>query len=125
MKLSEAIDTIFSHNEIIAVWERVNEREHKMKWRGMGWELPDKYKNIKDWKVFGVVPETINEADTINIKVVNNMPKCSYCDCELEYSYWTDEENNKHDTIIYKNFKYLDILQCPNCKKIYGLEMKF
>ena len=70
MKLSEAIDVIFSHNEIIAVWERINEQEHEMKWRGMAWELPDKYKNIIDWKIFGIVPETINKADTINIKVV-------------------------------------------------------
>jgi len=70
MKLSKAIDVIFSHNEIIAVWEKINEREHEMKWRGMAWDLPEKYKNIKNWKIFGVIPESIDEADTINIKVV-------------------------------------------------------
>lgn len=50
------------------------------------------------------------------------MPKCKYCDCELEYTYWIDENEEEHCT-IYKNFKNLDILQCPNCKRIYGLEM--
>ena len=70
MKLSKAIDVIFSHNEIIAIWEKINEQEYEMKWRGMGWELPDKYKNIANWQIFGVIPESIDEADTINIRVV-------------------------------------------------------
>ena len=41
------------------------------------------------------------------------MPKCASCGSELEYAYWLN-----NDFII-------DILQCPNCKLIYGLEMKF
>lgn len=50
------------------------------------------------------------------------MPKCKYCDCELEYNYLIGENDEKHFT-IYKDFKYLDILQCPNCKRVYALEM--
>lgn len=52
------------------------------------------------------------------------MPKCASCGSELEYSWWTDENGTEHSS-FYANFKYLEILQCPNCKLIYGLEMKF
>lgn len=53
------------------------------------------------------------------------MPKCKDCDCELEYAWYFDDNDNKHGHITKELNISLELLQCPNCKKIYALEMKF
>lgn len=67
-KLEYMIDDIFSHNEIVALW--VNEpgkHLHLRVWRGMAWDIPKALKECEFVNIFGVVPETIDKADTINI----------------------------------------------------------
>lgn len=69
MKLGEAIDKIFSHNEVVAIWRKDDDRYDVCEWRGMGWQLPYHYKDVENWKIFGTIPDSINDADVINIRV--------------------------------------------------------
>lgn len=69
MKVKEAIDKIFSHNEIVSLWktDEVDANYSNRVWKGMAWDIPDKYLECDDWKIFGTIPESIIEADIINI----------------------------------------------------------
>ena len=71
MQIGNAVDTLFSHNEIIALWHEKPEVKHRsyLLWRGMAWNIPKEYKSLRLIKFFGTVPEKISEADTINILV--------------------------------------------------------
>lgn len=69
MKISDAINNIFSHNEMVAIWEYVSGSEDKLVWRGMAWDLPERYKDIEQWQIFGNSTENIWKADTINIRI--------------------------------------------------------
>ncbi len=80
MKVKEAIDTLFSHNEEISLWyDKQNEEGHYSSrlWKGIAWVLPDKYKGLQMLRIFGTIPEHISEADTINllVKYQNNEAK--------------------------------------------------
>ena len=71
-EVGDLIDKVFSHNEIVALWyEEPTEdvRYDKQIWRGMAWDIPKVYKECKFIKIFGTVPESIVEADTINIRI--------------------------------------------------------
>lgn len=71
-KVKDLIDTIISHNEIVGIWEsRKNKggRYHVLLWKGMAWDIPEEYLDRTFLKIFGIVPETITEADTVNISV--------------------------------------------------------
>ena len=74
-EVGNLIDKIFSHNEIVALWyEEPTEdvRYDKQIWRGMAWDIPKVYRECKFIKIFGTVPESIVEADTINIRIELN-----------------------------------------------------
>lgn len=68
-KVEDIIDKIISHNEDIALWHKTEERNSKLLWRGMAHEIPDEHKTSLFKRIFGTVPETIAEADTVNILV--------------------------------------------------------
>lgn len=70
MRIKDAIDNIFSHNEIVAIWEREYKFYDKLVWQGMAWDMPKKYKEIEKWRIFGLIPENIDEADHINILIM-------------------------------------------------------
>lgn len=70
-KLSDLKDTLISHNEIVSLWYEVQSddvRESKLVSRGMFWYLA-KYYDYKVLKIFGTVPENIDDSDTINILI--------------------------------------------------------
>lgn len=69
MKLKDTIDKIFSHNEVLAIWRKDDDRRDICEWTGMAWQLPYHYKDVENWKIFGVIPDSIYEADKINIRV--------------------------------------------------------
>lgn len=76
-EVKDIIDTIISHNEIVALWvkeETEDVRYDKRIWRGMAWEIPKQYMGCKFVKIFGTVPESIVEADTINIRIETPQP---------------------------------------------------
>ncbi|MBP3342290.1 MAG: hypothetical protein J6K99_07170 [Peptococcaceae bacterium] len=100
MQLIDAIGNIFSHNEIIAIWEKEDEHHDVIVWRGMAWQLPDEYKNIEKWQIVGVIADKITESDQININIndavkliptVDIVPVVLCKDCEM---YQT--ENREH-----------------------------
>lgn len=70
-KLHETVDKFFSHNEVVALWKKEKDEisYHKLLWRGMAWDIPKEYKTCRFVKIFGTIPESIAEADTINIEV--------------------------------------------------------
>lgn len=71
MKLVDAIDNIFSHNEIVAIWKKIDEYDGTNVWEGMAWNLPEQYKGVEKWRIFGLIPESILKADVINIKILD------------------------------------------------------
>jgi hypothetical protein len=89
MRLIDAIDNIFSHNEIIAILEEEDEHHDVLVWHGMAWQLPEEYKNIEKWQIVGVIADKITESDRININIndavrlVQNAEPLVRCeDCE-------------------------------------------
>ena len=72
--VDEAIDTFFSHNELIALWilmtdESGNSYHYKI-YYGEAWRLPTHYRNtLMCTKFFGTIPETVDKGDTINIEI--------------------------------------------------------
>lgn len=68
-KVGNIIDTIISHNAVVAIWVDEDNHTSKRLWQGMGWAIPQEYKKLTFKRIFGAVPESIYEADTINILV--------------------------------------------------------
>ena len=88
MRLIDSINNIFSHNEIIAIWEKEDEHHDILVWCGMAWQLPEEYKNIEKWQIVGAIADKITESDRININIndavhlVQNaepVVQCEYC----------------------------------------------
>lgn len=76
LKLGNAVDVLFSHNEIVALWhEQGEERGIKyLLWRGMAWDIPKQYKTMPVVRFFGTIPQNFSESDTINIII--ELPEC-------------------------------------------------
>lgn len=73
-KVKNLIDRVIGHNEIVAIWERRKNKEgryHILLWRGMAWNIPEEYLNRTFLKIFGTVPESISNADSVNIAVTS------------------------------------------------------
>ena len=73
ISIENAVDKLFSHNEIISLWREAKENGvscHKRIWYGMAWNIPKELKSCKFVKIFGTIPESIAHADIINIEVV-------------------------------------------------------
>lgn len=72
ISVENVIDKLFSHNEIVALWCKVEKdvTYQKLVWRGMAWDIPKKFKSCGFVKFFGTIPQNISQADTINIEVL-------------------------------------------------------
>lgn len=69
-KVGDLPDRIFSHNAIISIWVDVPEEHYAQRlWRGMAWDIPEEYKEMPFKEIFGSIPESLCEADTINVLV--------------------------------------------------------
>lgn len=70
--VNDAVDKLFSHNELISLWTEEKEEisYHKRIWYGMAWDIPNELKKCKFVKIFGTIPQSIVHADLINIEVV-------------------------------------------------------
>lgn len=71
MKLYDAIDNVFSHNELICIWKKIDEYDSTLMWSGMAWDLPEQYKQVEKWRIFGLIPDSILYADAINIRILD------------------------------------------------------
>ena len=69
MRLIDAVDAIFSHNEMIAIWEKEDKHHNVLVWRGMAWQLPEEYENVDRWQIVGVMADKITESDQLNINI--------------------------------------------------------
>ncbi len=70
LTVGDMIDKWFSHNETVAIWhDKKGENCHYLLWKGMGWDIPNEFKELSFIKFFGTIPESIMDADTINIEV--------------------------------------------------------
>ena len=78
-KVGDAIDKLFSHNEIIALWYKTQkDRDHSyLLWKGEAWSIPKKYKKQRILKFFGTIPEKITESDTLNLLVTPYLRPCN------------------------------------------------
>lgn len=80
-KLDKAIDVLFSHNSVIALWYSSADEGNVRLWHGEAWALPDEYRNLIITEFFGAVADTVLESDTINMMVnatdetPRNLPK--------------------------------------------------
>lgn len=72
ISVENVVDKLFSHNEIVALWYKVEKdvTYHKLVWRGMAWDIPKKFKSCGFVKFFGTIPQNISKADVINIEVL-------------------------------------------------------
>lgn len=71
LELQDAIGLIFSHNEEIALYRPDPSGEHVSVeiWRGMAHQLPEEYSNVQNWRIFGLIHETLDESCIINIQL--------------------------------------------------------
>lgn len=70
LTVGDMVDKWFSHNETVAIWhDKKGENCHYLLWKGMGWDIPNEFKELSFIKFFGTIPESIMDADTINIEV--------------------------------------------------------
>lgn len=71
LKVGELPDNLFSYNELIALWydKPCDKYGSYLLWRGMAWDIPDEYRDLHLIKIKGIMPEHIDEADTINLLV--------------------------------------------------------
>ena len=70
LTVGDMVDKWFSHNETVAIWhDKKGENCHCLLWKGMGWDIPNEFKKLCFIKFFGTIPESIMDADTINIEV--------------------------------------------------------
>lgn len=86
-KVGDTVDRMFSHNEIIALWEEHKQEEASPKyllWKGMAHALPPEYKGRIFARVFGTVPESIVDADTVNILVTPNITPCAEAEATMK-----------------------------------------
>ena len=84
-RVEDAVDRLFSHNEIIALWyEKPDDRDHShLLWRGMAWAVPKEYQGQRILKFEGILPECFSEADTINLLVTPYVTPCAEAEAAL------------------------------------------
>lgn len=71
LKLIDLIDTIISHNEIVALWEDDSKEPHfsNLLWKGMAHKIPSNYLNYTFERITGVVADSIYNSDWIHIHI--------------------------------------------------------
>lgn len=109
MKLKNAVDKLFSHNETIALWYETDKGFKVLLWRGDAWGLPKKHEKLRIARFFGTIPQTINYADTINILIKSKpvqvechscrkrgtmeCPNSKECFCDSDKPHWEWNES--------------------------------
>lgn len=68
--IDEAVDVIFSHNEEVRIWKSVPEdNASTLEWEGMAHKIPAEYADVTNWRIVGLIPESVCEAVFINILI--------------------------------------------------------
>ena len=81
------IDKIISHNEIVSIWKPLDSSASKEIWHGMAHEMPGSIMNLPFDRIFGTIPESITQADTINILIYNECSANKILDTPDAYTF--------------------------------------
>jgi hypothetical protein len=81
------IDKIISHNEIVSIWQPLSKGASKEIWHGMAHEMPGSILNLPFDRIFGTIPESITQADTINILIYNECSANKILDMSDMYAF--------------------------------------
>lgn len=70
--IGQLIDTVFSHNSRVCITVAdENDRHYSNSiFQGMGWEIPDKIKELKCKRIYGCTPEHISDSDVLHIEAL-------------------------------------------------------
>ena len=84
-KVGEAVDKLFSHNEVVALWyDKPSDKNHSyLLWRGMAHQIPKEYKENRILKFKGIIPERFSESDTINLLITPYVIPCEEAEAKL------------------------------------------
>ena len=85
-KVGEAVDKLFSHNEVVALWyDKPSDKNHSyLLWRGMAHQIPKEYKENRILKFKGIIPERFSESDTINLLITPYVIPCEEAEAKLK-----------------------------------------
>lgn len=81
MKLHKFLHKFIGNNEIVALWFETDQNSRVLYWRGSAWKIPKECRKWKVSRVYGTIPESICQADTINIIIKHEPIKvcCETC----------------------------------------------
>lgn len=93
-KVGEAVDKLFSHNEVVALWyDKPSDKNHSyLLWRGMAHQIPKEYKENRILKFKGIIPERFSESDTINLLITPYVIPCEEAEAKLKELEGSEEE---------------------------------
>ncbi len=71
IEIGTLLEQLIDRNERIAIWYKTDEKSgyNYTLWKGMAWDFPEEMKHLRVDKIFGSVPQSIVDADIINIRV--------------------------------------------------------
>lgn len=72
-KVRDIIDTLISHNESVKLWIDPNKTFKECIWTGMAFDIPEEYLDKAFVRIFGTIPNSIVESDTINILIEDTL----------------------------------------------------
>ena len=82
MKVGKMIGRLFHRNEIIALWKQTDRGFKSLLWRGAAHNIPDEYKGLRVKRFFGTIPESIAQADALNLLLAGSEIKVCCITCE-------------------------------------------
>lgn len=68
-RVRDLIGVLFSHNECVALWREAEPATKECIWRGMAWNIPEKYRECEFARIFGTIPIRLSDADAINVVI--------------------------------------------------------
>lgn len=68
LKIREMIDWIFSHNELVTIWQDCDRRYSVKVWEGEAWRIPPRFAMCRGL-IVGIIREGVENMDYINIKI--------------------------------------------------------
>lgn len=67
LEIRKMVDWIFSHNELVTIWQDCDIRHNVKVWEGEAWRIPSRIAMCRG-KIIGILREEAEHMDYINIK---------------------------------------------------------
>ena len=68
LRIREMVDWIFSHNQLVTIWEDCDARHNVKVWEGEAWKIPSRIAMCRGM-IIGILREEAEHMDYINIKI--------------------------------------------------------